>query len=325
MSQTDKTWIPAVLRRTEDVAEDIRLFEIEPEGGAKPYPTGSHIDVEVLIDDRPARRSYSLVGSGPQNGVWRIAVKRVPQSRGGSQRMWSLVPGARLKVTEPTSHFELRPGRPGYLLLAGGVGITPIVGMAQALQATGADVRTLYAVRSRAQAAFLDLLSAPGCGLALYVDEDGGAPDLPAEIAALHPEGEMYVCGPVGLMEAVRRHWREAGRPADRLRMETFGSSGHHPAQEFVARIVDRNLEVRVPVNRSLLEALSDAGVDVASDCVRGECGLCTVRVVDVEGEIDHRDVFLSDQQKVESDLICACVSRAVGAISIDTGYRPHL
>lgn len=323
--KTEKHWLSAVLRRVEDVAEDIRLFEIEPEGGAHPYPSGSHIDVEVLIDDRPATRSYSLVGAAPHEGAWRIAVKRVPQSRGGSQRMWSLAPGARMRITRPASHFELRSGLPGYLLLAGGVGITPIVGMAQTLHEAGAAVRTLYAVRNRSQAAFLDLISAPGCGLALHVDDEGASVDLAAEIAALHPQGEMYVCGPVGLMEAVRRQWREAGRPADRLRMETFGSSGHHPAQNFVATIVDRGVELQVPANRSLLETLTEAGVDVASDCRRGECGLCVVQVTAVAGDIDHRDLFLSDHQKAENTQICACVSRVVGSITLDTGHRAHL
>lgn len=323
--KTEKHWMSAVLRRVEDVAEDIRLFEIVPDGGAHPYPSGSHIDVEVLIDERPATRSYSLVGAAPLDGAWRIAVKRLPQSRGGSQRMWSLAPGARLRITRPTSHFELRSGRPGYLLLAGGVGITPIVGMAQTLEQTGANVRTVYAVRDRAQAAFLDLISASGCGLALHADNEGVCVDLAAEIAALHPEGEMYVCGPVGLMEAVRRQWREAGRPADRLRMETFGSSGHHPAQTFTAAIVDRDIQIQIPANRSLLESLTEAGVDVASDCRRGECGLCVVQVTAITGEIDHRDLFLSDHQKAENTQICACVSRVVGSISIDTGHRTHL
>ncbi|QBX36669.1 oxidoreductase [Brevundimonas sp. S30B] len=318
----DSMWIPAVLRRIEDVAEDIRLFEIEPDGGATPYPTGSHIEIEVLIGDEPATRSYSLVGAGPTEGVWRIAVKRLPQSRGGSERMWALAPGARLRIARPTSHFELRPGAPSYLLLAGGIGITPMVGMVEALAAAGADARLVYAVRSRSQAAFLDRLAGR---LDLRVDDEGAVVDLDAEIAGLHPEGEMYVCGPVGLMEAARRAWSRAGRPAERLRMETFGSSGHHPAQDFVVHVADRDLTLTVPANRSLLDALAGAGVDVASDCKRGECGLCAVQLVAVAGEVDHRDLFLSDHQKMENALICACVSRAVGTVTVDTGHRAHL
>lgn len=321
----DKIWTTATLRRTQDVAEDIRLFEIEPAGGAAPYPTGSHIEIEVLIGDQPATRSYSLIGAGPEDGVWRIGVKRLPHSRGGSDRMWSLKPGARLRVAGPSSHFELKPGAPAYLLLAGGIGITPLVGMAEALTASQADCRLVYTVRSRGQAAFLDRLPGPDQGLDLRISEETGPVDLDAEIAALHPAGEMYVCGPVGLMEEARRAWNRAGRPADRLRMETFGSSGHHPAQDFVVHVADRDLTIRVPANRSLLDALSGAGVDVASDCERGECGLCTVQLVKVEGEVDHRDLFLSDLQKHENELICACVSRAVGSVTIDTGHRNHL
>ncbi|MFN3535888.1 MAG: PDR/VanB family oxidoreductase [Brevundimonas sp.] len=321
----DKVWIPAVLRRTEDVAEDIRLFEIEPEGGATPYPGGSHLEIELLVDDRPVTRSYSLVGATPMNGAWRIAVKRVAHSRGGSRRMWSLQPGARIRVTQPSSHFDLKQGAPAYLLLAGGIGITPLVGMMQTLKTSGAQARLLYAVRSREQAAFLEWLPTAEEGLDLRIDDEGGRIDLPSEISALHPEAEMYVCGPVGLMEAVRRAWREAGRPAERLRMETFGTSGRHPATDFVVRVVDRGLDVPVPAHRSLLEALSDAGVEVASDCRRGECGLCAVQVTSLDGEIDHRDLFLSDHQKSDNTQICACVSRALGSITIDTGHRDRL
>ena len=122
-----------------------------------------------------------------------------------------------------------------------------------------------------------------------------------------------------------RSHHR-AGRPPGRLRFETFGSSGRHPRAPFVARVRDHALTVAVPRDRTLLEARADAGVELPADCLRGECGLCTVRVVACDGALDHRDVFLSAAEKARGDRLCACVGRVHGgSITIDTGYRPEL
>ncbi|WP_207482819.1 2Fe-2S iron-sulfur cluster-binding protein, partial [Arenibaculum pallidiluteum] len=135
--------------------------------------------------------------------------------------------------------------------------------------------------------------------------------------------GELYVCGPIGLLEAARRAWQDSGRPVDGLRFETFGSSGRHAAEAFRVCIPRLGREVEVPRNQSMLEALEAAGVEMIYDCRRGECGLCAVRILEVEGEIDHRDVFFSERQKAANQHMCTCVSRAVrGAVTIDTADR---
>ena len=126
------------------------------------------------------------------------------------------------------------------------------------------------------------------------------------------------------MLEAARRAWNDLGRaPAD-LRYETFGSSGLKPTAEFRVRLKDTGTELVVPQNSSMLDALNGAGFEVISDCLRGECGVCAIDVVAVEGEIDHRDVFFSDQQKHDNRKICPCVSRAIGVVTIDTLYRPE-
>ena len=126
------------------------------------------------------------------------------------------------------------------------------------------------------------------------------------------------------MLEAARRAWNDAGRaPAD-LRYETFGSSGLKPTAEFRVRLKGSDTELVVPQNSSMLDALNGAGFEVISDCQRGECGVCAVDVIAVEGEIDHRDVFFSDQQKHDNRKICPCVSRAIGVVTIDTLYRPE-
>jgi ferredoxin-NADP reductase len=316
----------AHVRATHVLAGDVRLVELVPETGAEPYPLGSHLDVAVVLDGLPDVRSYSLIGERPADGAYRIAVKRLADGRGGSAWIHTLQPGDAVDISTPRSHFELAHGRPGYLLLAGGIGITPLIGMAQALQRAGADVRLLHAARSADQHVFADGLAALlGPRYVRMADDAGERVDLDAEIARLHPEGELYVCGPPGLREAAQDAWRAAGRPARRLRFETFGTAGRFPAKPFVARVRDHGeREIAVPADRTLLSALKAAGVEVMADCLRGECGLCAITVVDRDAELDHRDVFLSADEQQEATTLCACVSRAVGGtVTIDTGFRP--
>jgi ferredoxin-NADP reductase len=317
---------PAHVRDVHDVASDVRMVEIEPEGGAKPYPTGAHLDIAVIVDELPDVRSYSLVGERPADGAYRIAVKEVEESRGGSRFVRALQPGADLEVSEPRSHFELQYGRPEYLLVAGGIGITPMVAMAYALERHGRPFRLLYAARTREQMPFVDELSELlGDRLELFVSAEGNRLDLGAAIDDLDPDGELYLCGPLRLRDAAQRAWREKDRRPDRLQFETFASGGRFPPEEFVVRVHDQDdREVTVRRNRTALDALKDAGVDMMWDCLRGECGLCAVRVLDADGELDHRDVFLSEEQQREGDTLITCVSRAVGgAVTIDTGFRP--
>src|SRR5690348_5264602 len=302
------------------------MVEIEPDGGAKPYPTGAHLDIAVIVDELPDVRSYSLVGEGPADGAYRIAVKEVADSRGGSRFVRALEPGADVEVSEPRSHFELQFGRPEYLLVAGGIGITPMLAMAHALERHGRPFRLLYAARTREQMAFVDELEALlGERLELFVSAEGGRLDLDAAIESLHPDGELYLCGPLRLRDAALHTWRDKGRRADRLQFETFASGGRFPAEEFIVRVHDQDdREITVRRNRTVLDALKDAGVDMMWDCLRGECGLCAVRVLEAEGELDHRDVFLSEDEQREGQTLLTCVSRAVGGpVTIDTGFRP--
>jgi vanillate O-demethylase ferredoxin subunit len=315
----------ARVRAVHDVASDVRMIEIEPRVPAHPYPTGAHLDIAVIIDELPDIRSYSLVGNRPADGAYRIAVKDVPDSRGGSKFVRALEPGAAVEISEPESHFELQYGRPEYLLVAGGIGITPLLGMAYALERHGRPFRLLYAARTREQMPFHDELSQLlGERLETFVSADGNRLDVGAEIDGLHPDGELYLCGPLRLRDAALRAWRERGRRGDRIQFETFASGGRFAPEEFVVRLADQDgREIVVRRNRTVLDALKDNGVDMMWDCLRGECGLCAVRVLAAEGELDHRDVFLDEEQQREGETLITCVSRAVGgALTVDTGFR---
>ena len=311
-----------VVRATRDLTPHIRMIEIEPEQGFVPPSPGSHIDFSVMIGGRPDVRSYSVVGPCA-DGVYRIAVKRLEASRGGSAYMWSLKPGARIAHSAPANHFGLALGRPEYLLLAGGIGVTPIFSHALALAHAGARFRLLYACRSQGDLALADeLRERVGDRLEVVLSEERRI-DIANEIERLDPRGEFYVCGPIGMLEAAKRCWRASGRPVDLLRFETFGASGQYPSAPFAVRIPRLGREIAVPVNKSMLEALEEAGIDMISDCRRGECGLCALPILEIDGIVDHRDVFFSEEEKASNAKLCTCVSRVYGrAISLDTADR---
>jgi ferredoxin-NADP reductase len=320
-------WRTAQLRSVQDLTPDIRLFELVPAGKFVAPTPGSHFNIVVQVNGRPDVRCYSAVGPC-MDGVYRIAVKLLGDSRGGSAYMWSLQPGVQLTVSTPGNHFELSRGRAEYLLLAGGIGITPIYTMTVALARAGANFRLLYACRRRKDLAFAnELQEMIGDRIHLYVSEEGSRINLEDEIGHLAPTGEFYVCGPIGMLEAAKRHWQQSGRPIDQLRFETFGSSGRFASEPFKVKIPRLGLEVGVPVNQTMLEALEAAGVEMIFDCRRGECGLCALPIIALDGIVDHRDVFFSDEEKAENSKLCTCVSRIIGgSVTIDTAdERPSL
>jgi ferredoxin-NADP reductase len=315
-----ETWTGARLRAVRDLTPSIREFEIVPDGYVPvSYPLGAHINVEVQASGKPDTRSYSLTGA---EGCYRIAVKNDPEGRGGSAYMWSLKPGARLRISSPETNFPVDYRRPEYVLIAGGIGITPLHGTALALARQGARLRLHYCARNADELAFADELRAVlGERLVIYVA--GKRLDLGTALSSLAPGGLAMVCGPLRMLDEARRVWKSLGRPMTDLRFETFGSSGTHAPEAFRVRLPQLNREIVVPENQSMLDALESAGIGVISDCRRGECGVCAINIVGVEGTVDHRDVFFSEHQKQANAKICACVSRAIGTIVIDPLYRP--
>jgi vanillate O-demethylase ferredoxin subunit len=282
--------------------------------------------MQVLVSQgatsRPHTRSYSLIGQ-PDGEFYRIAVKRLDEGRGGSKAMWQLAVGERLRISEPQNHFALDLTAPAYLLVAGGIGVTPLVGMAQVLAKRDAPVRMLFGARSLAELAYLEpLQSVLKDHLKSAIAEKGEFIDFDAEIAKLPPKALMYLCGPVPMLDAARKAWTQAGRPLADLRYETFGSSGRFAPQAFRVKIPRHNLDIIVPADHGLLDELERVGVQTMYDCRRGECGLCAMDVLSVDGDIDHRDVFLSDEEKASNKRICVCVSRVLGEITLDSAYR---
>jgi vanillate O-demethylase ferredoxin subunit len=203
------------------------------------------------------------------------------------------------------------------VLLAGGVGITAVIAMGRALRRLGQDYRFVYVGRTRAELAYLEeLTELHGDRLEVHASGEGTPLDVEHLVAGLPDEGrsEVYMCGPIRLMDAVRRAWLANGRQVTDLRYETFGSSGWFKPEPFTVEVPELGLRTVVSSDSSLLEALSAAGADMMYDCRKGECGLCEVRVGALAGRVDHRDVFLSDEQKATDETVCICVSRVAAA-----------
>jgi len=210
-------WHSATIRAQRDLSPSVREFEIRPERGVRAWSVGSHLDLRVLVDGREEKRSYSLVGlpDGPgADEVYRIAVRRADPGRGGSRWLWSLQTGDELLIGEPNNHFEVGWSAPHTLLVAGGIGITPILGMALQLAQRGAPLRMLYAARCADELIYRDTLQAAlDDRLSLLCSDAGQRIDLDAEIAALPPGGQLALCGPLSLMDAARAAWLRSGRP----------------------------------------------------------------------------------------------------------------
>lgn len=307
-----EVWQRATVVEVAEVATRVQRIVLEPEHPV-PVEPGAHLDVRLTLGGETVQRSYSIVDAALGGTRLAVSVFESQHSRGGAALMHALAPGDELTITQPLQDFPLRFGAARYVLLAGGIGITAIAGMARVLRDRGADYRLIYVGRTRAAMAYLDdLLDLHGERLEVHVGDEGTSLDVPALVASIEPDTELYQCGPIRLMDAVRRDWIERELPIANLRFETFGNSGWFEPQEFTVRIPQYGIETVVGASQSMLEALEAAGADMMFDCRKGECGLCEVRVLDLEGDLDHRDVFYSERQRDARSKLCCCVSRAV-------------
>ncbi|MHA6344313.1 PDR/VanB family oxidoreductase [Roseivivax sp. CAU 1761] len=291
-------------------------FTLSPVGDAElpAFTPGAHVTVETPSG---AMRRYSLVNDGAAPSEYRIAVKREPESRGGSSSMHDDArEGTELRIEPPENSFPLTEAKE-YLLIAGGIGITPIYAMAQHLEREGKPFKVIYCTRSKDETAYLDDM-VEAFGDRLTVHHDNGDPDEAYDFWDHFEEPQdmaVYCCGPGPLMEeieAVSGHW-----PEGRVNFEDFKPVEVVRADDtaFEVTLEKSGRTVTVPEDRSILEALRDAGVATTSSCESGTCGTCKTRLI--SGEPDHRDMVLRDDE--QDDHIMICVSRAKsGSLVLD-------
>ena len=302
----------------------IRLFRLGAlEGEALPgFTAGAHVRVRVtLADGNIDWRHYSLINFSAEPGAtaspaeYLIAVREEADGRGGSRFMHQRVQaGDMLTIEPPKNDFALQAGPGRAVLVAGGIGVTPLASMAAQRRAEGADVRLHYAGRSRDGMAFLpELRALLGDALIVHADAEVGAPlDIKALLAGCDPQDRLYVCGPKPMLDAVLAHTLACGWSHERVHFELFTTpvveAGDQPFELVIASTGQRFM---VPADVTILDAMIAHGCDPMFDCKRGECGVCATPVM--EGEIDHRDYVLTAREKAAGNVIQVCISRAKG------------
>lgn len=322
MSALPTEYVPAtvalrarIARKTIE-AQDICGFElVAADGGAlPPFDAGAHIDVHL---GRGLVRQYSLCNDPQQAQRYRIAVLRDPASRGGSQAMHALTEGQELDISAPRNHFPLASSAGRHLLLAGGIGITPLLAMAEQLARTEATFALHYCARSMDRTAFAQHLRQAAFADKVHIHHDDGPVaqrlDLAATVAAPGAGDHLYVCGPSGFIEAVLAAARVAGWASEALHREYFAAApaGASAVADgaFDVCIASTGAVIRVTPAQTVVEALAAAGIKVPVSCEQGVCGTCLTGVLD--GTPDHRDVYLTEAEQALGNRFLPCCSRA--------------
>lgn len=301
-----------------DEAEDVRSFLLAKSGPFRlpRFEAGAHIDVhcgEGII------RQYSLCGDPDDRRHYRIAVKRVVPSRGGSDLMHDAVRvGDWLEIGSPRNNFPLDETASHSVLLAGGIGITPIIAMTDRLHKIGASFEMHLFSRGEGHTAFRDRLAAGPYANRVTLHEGRDIASTQARLMTIlnHPkEGAcVYICGPGPFMD-MTQNIAGAHYPADAMRLERFAANpalAGTPTHAFQIELSRSGVTLNVGADETILEVLERHDIDAAFSCEQGVCGTCVTQVI--EGEPDHRDSFLNDKAKAKGERICLCVSRAKGA-----------
>jgi len=305
------------LKSRQDEAEGIVSFElIDPAGmPLPPFEAGSHLLVECAPG---VVRSYSLCNAPSQRSVYQIGVLREPQSRGGSTAVherWQV--GQTVRVSRPRNHFPLAGGDGRVLLLAGGIGITPLLAMAEHLSAAGRPFELHYGTRTATRTAFIDRLKQAPFAASVHIHRDDGPPgqafDAARVIGTPGAGDHLYACGPAGYLAHVMQTAERLGWPAGQLHQELFQANvevavvGDAPFEIVVA---NRGVTAQVAAGETALQALTRAGIDVLWSCEQGVCGSCITSVV--EGRPDHRDQYLTEADRARNDCFTPCCSRSL-------------
>lgn len=305
-----------VARKTVE-AEGIAGFEfVAVDGGTLPsFAAGAHIDVHL---PEGFQRQYSLCNTPGETHRYCIGVLRDPESRGGSAAMHELVhEGTRLSIGAPKNHFALHEGATRSLLFAGGIGVTPILAMVERLSSIDAAFEVHYCTRSPERTAYAQRLRDSRCADRIHFHFDDGPSeqklDFAQRLRTPQRGTHLYVCGPSGFLDAARASARDCGWSDAQVHFEYFiGMAAHSPDDRSFDVVIRSSGEViRVAPAQTITDALAMHGVLVPVSCQQGVCGTCLTRVV--EGDVDHRDLYLSPEEQEANDQFLPCCSRAKG------------
>lgn len=305
---TSEPEIRVRVRQIRYEADAVLSYELVALEGALPaFKAGAHVDVRVADD---LWRSYSLLNDEGDRDRYVVAVHRTPDSRGGSAGIHAgFHAGDVVTIRAPRNHFPLDETAAHTVLVAGGIGVTPLLSMARRLEALGRSWEIYYAARTREQAAFLDDLAALASDR-VHAVLDGGRPEAMLDIAAMVGEKaagtHFYCCGPVGMLKAFEA--ATAGLPKGVVHVEYFSGAEEAALDGGYSVVLAKSGKtLDIPAGRSILDVLLENNVDVSFACTDGVCGTCKTTVL--AGEPDHRDSFLTDEEKASNSTMMVCCS----------------
>ena len=288
------------------VARDTSVFEFQSidRQPLPAYEPGAHIDLHLPSG---LLRNYSLTVAEPEPSTYTVGIKRDPASRGGSRFVHDeLRVGTTLKIGGPRNNFRLRDDAANTVLIAGGIGITPIWCMVQRLNALGREWRLHYACRSRADMAFRQELERMPQAALHFDDESGGQfLDVGAIVAGARKDAHLYCCGPAPMLQAFEAATTD--RPREQVHVEYFTAKDLPPSKKggFTVELARSGVEYFIPEGETILNVLLDAGIDIDYSCELGICGACEQRVV--SGIPEHRDSILSEEEQAENTRVMIC------------------
>lgn len=307
--------------RVKDIRQltaDIKLFEfVAAEGELPPFEAGAHIDIVTVSG---LRRSYSLANDPVERGRYVTAVLREPAGGGGSKWMHEGVKvGDILKAIGPVNNFPLQADAKRHLLIAGGIGITPLLAMGYQLRRTGGGYRLYYCTKAPQTTAFMDEVTEVFGDCVTFIHDGGDiAKGIKLDDVLAKPAHgtHLYVCGPSGLINAARKaaaHWPDGtvhfelftSARTDEQKAEIAGRTN----EEFEIELARSGMTLTVPPDKTILDVLNENGIEMIYVCEDGWCGTCVVGLLG--GKADHRDEVLTDKEKTENKKIQVCISRA--------------
>lgn len=304
--------IEVTIRSREEQGAGVVVLElVSSDGSALPsFEAGAHIDVQINSE---LVRQYSLCSDPAQSGFYRIGVLKDPNSRGGSEAVFDTFEvGRTIDISGPRNHFPLENQAKKSVLAGGGIGITPMIAMAYTLEREGKEFELHYCTRTQGAGAFEQELKQHFAEKVIfhYDDQADSQRFSPQQVLAdAEPDTHLYVCGPTGFMDWVIESAKGTGLSAEQIHFEYFNAEVEMEGDAFEVYCEQSDITVQVESGISIAQSLKSAGVRVAVSCESGVCGTCITDVL--EGVPDHRDQFLTDEEKEDNDQIALCCSRA--------------
>jgi ferredoxin-NADP reductase len=312
--------IEVLVEEVKNESPQIKSFKLKAaDGSSLPRSSGgSHITTYAKRDQELIERHYSLTNDPDQTDYYKIAIRRSDESKGGSIHWHDHIKeGDLLEISYPKNHFSLSFSAKHHVFIAAGIGITPFLAMAAELKKRGKSFELHYAAPSKDLCAFYSLLdSVYPDETHFYFSREGRR--MTTDLMENQPIGtHVYFCGPETMVKDYAEAAKSYGYPEKSIHFELFTPPDMGPMQPFEVKLNNSNKVLQVPEGKSLLDILLKHNIDAPYSCKIGGCGSCQVEVI--EGEVDHRDVFLTDSEREESNVILTCVSRGKsGCLTLD-------